>query len=554
MCLAGATIGALGLGGWATETPFLFTIAPGHPPMMPNTALGLLLSGLAGSLRSRERAGGARRALSLLAAAVVLALGIGTLAEYAFDVDLRIDQLLIPSQLGPHPGRPSPPTALALTFLGAAVVFLDSRPTARARPPEWLALGAALIAFMALLGQLFGAGELYQFTGAPVVGVALLTAVGLLFTALGLLLERPNAGLMRVATSPGPGSIQVRRLAPLAVLAPIALGLVALRVMVAVDDVHYPLVFAILAGAMTVASLVLLTITAVPLNRAYQALESSRARSDTLIELASDGIFIANFEGRYTDVNSAGCRMLRYSREALLGKTIVDLILPEDVERLARHKQQLLDGGTDVGEWTLRRGDGSYMLAEVSAKILPDGRWQGMVRDISERKRVEAQLRQSQERLDLALRGADLASWDWNVQTGEVVFNARWAMLRGFRPEEIKPHVDSWISGVHPEDWPRVQRVLSEHLEGLTPDYESEHRVLTKSGRWIWILDRGKVFVRDAHGQAAAHGRHRARHHRAQTRRERTEIPGRSRIGSGRHPRLRRHAGQRRQPGREGPV
>ena len=71
----------------------------------------------------------------------------------------------------------------------------------------------------------------------------------------------------------------------------------------------------------------------------------------------------------------------------------------------------------DVGEWRLLTKDGTYLPVEVSAKILPDGRWLAFVRDISERKRAEEQIRQAQERLDLALKGADLATWDWNIKT-----------------------------------------------------------------------------------------------------------------------------------------
>jgi PAS domain S-box-containing protein len=61
--------------------------------------------------------------------------------------------------------------------------------------------------------------------------------------------------------------------------------------------------------------------------------------------------------------------------------------------------------------------------------------------------------------------------------------------------------VDSWVSGVHPDDWPRVQKALSDHFQGIASEYETEHRVLTKSGEWMWILDRGKVVTHDASGQ-----------------------------------------------------
>ena len=117
----------------------------------------------------------------------------------------------------------------------------------------------------------------------------------------------------------------------------------------------------------------------------------SAAQLRALIELASDGIFVADADGRYTFVNEAGCRMLGFSRDQILGRTIFDLIPEEDVERLLDSKAQMLSGRTHIAEWRLRRKDGIWLPVEVSAKILPDGQWQGFVRDISERKAQQAQ-------------------------------------------------------------------------------------------------------------------------------------------------------------------
>ncbi|MDP2345709.1 MAG: PAS domain-containing protein [Deltaproteobacteria bacterium] len=220
----------------------------------------------------------------------------------------------------------------------------------------------------------------------------------------------------------------------------------------------------------------------------------------SLIEQSPDGIFVADLEGRYTSVNERGCRMLGYSREELIGKTIRDLLSPTDIQRLQESKERLLKGDSEVGEWLLRRRDGGLLPVEVNARILPDGRWQASVRDISARREAEEALRRSQDRYELALAGADLGAWDWNVVTGEVVFNARWAEMRGFRLEEIKPHVDSWQDAVHPDDWRLVSAALAEHFDGRRPFYEAEHRVRTKAGEWLWVLDRGKVFTRDASG------------------------------------------------------
>jgi two-component system cell cycle sensor histidine kinase/response regulator CckA len=120
--------------------------------------------------------------------------------------------------------------------------------------------------------------------------------------------------------------------------------------------------------------------------------------------------------------------------------------------------------------------------------------------DLTALRQAEEAVKESRERLALALQGADLGSWDWDVQTGALSFNERWAQILGHRSDEIEPHVRSWESRVHPEDLPRVRGLLAAHLEGKTPSYESEHRLRHKSGSWVWILDKGKVISRDAAG------------------------------------------------------
>jgi len=122
------------------------------------------------------------------------------------------------------------------------------------------------------------------------------------------------------------------------------------------------------------------------IEQSVAALRDSERRYRDLVEFAPDGIFIADLDGRYTSVNSAGSRMLGYKPGELVGKSILDLIAAEDVSRLEQEKLALLRGVAQVSEWNLRRKDGSFLPVEVSAKILQDGRWQGFVRDIAERK------------------------------------------------------------------------------------------------------------------------------------------------------------------------
>jgi PAS domain S-box-containing protein len=106
-------------------------------------------------------------------------------------------------------------------------------------------------------------------------------------------------------------------------------------------------------------------------------------------------------------------------------------------------------------------------------------------------------LQKSERRLELALFGADLGLWDWNLQTGEVFWDRQWAAMLGYGLEELQPALQAWEQLVHTDDRPKMQLALREHLDGRQPFYESEHRMRTKRGDWKWILSRGKVVARD---------------------------------------------------------
>jgi len=120
--------------------------------------------------------------------------------------------------------------------------------------------------------------------------------------------------------------------------------------------------------------------------------------------------------------------------------------------------------------------------------------------EVAERKKAEDALWESQKRLDLAVSGTNLGLWDWNVQTGESVYNQQWAEMLGYTLEEIDPNASTWKRLVHPNDTPQMMEILNLHFKGKTPFYEAEFRMKTKSGGWKWILSMGKVFEWDDDG------------------------------------------------------
>jgi PAS domain S-box-containing protein len=169
---------------------------------------------------------------------------------------------------------------------------------------------------------------------------------------------------------------------------------------------------------------------------ARQAL-ALQTRLAALLEQAPDGIFIADLDGRLAEVNSTGCRMLGYACEELVGKTIVDVLVPEDVERLVAARKLLLDGADHVAAWTLVRKDGTRLSVEVSAKLFSDGRLQGVVRDTSERHRAEQALRASEAKFSGLVSIAADAIISIDDEERIVIFNEGAEQIFGWKRQDI---------------------------------------------------------------------------------------------------------------------
>ncbi len=126
-----------------------------------------------------------------------------------------------------------------------------------------------------------------------------------------------------------------------------------------------------------------------------------------------------------------------------------------------------------------------------------------MIRQLSdENRRSQDILRLSQQRLDLALRSANMGLWDWNMETDEVFFDDRWKAQLGYRPDEIEHSLRAWQRMLNAEDAHATQLQLMKHINGETAQYVAEFRMRCKDGGWSWIQANGLVVARDANGKA----------------------------------------------------
>ncbi|MEA5625912.1 PAS domain-containing protein [Nostoc sp. UHCC 0251] len=183
----------------------------------------------------------------------------------------------------------------------------------------------------------------------------------------------------------------------------------------------------------------------------------------------------------------------------------IDRIHPEDREATDRAFHDKAVVGQFDEEYRIILPDGSirwvhdrcFPLRDETGEIY---RFAGIAEDISERKQVEQSLRDSEERLQMALEGSGGGLWDWNIITNEDYLSSRWLEMLGYEKGELPDDFSSWERLIHPNDKVWVMERLNAHLQDDSVSYKFEYQMLTKSGEWKWIANHGKVVLRDQQG------------------------------------------------------
>ena len=217
-----------------------------------------------------------------------------------------------------------------------------------------------------------------------------------------------------------------------------------------------------------------------------------------LTAAAFEGIGLTE-NGVIVDVNDQLAAMLGYEPAEMIGRPVTDLVAPQDIERV---QQSMRSGGEQPYTHLSRRKDGSVFPVEVRAKFMElDGRSLRVtaVVDITERERVAAALRESEERLRVSLDAGRLSAWTLDAATGSATWAGPFEKLHGFPPEEFGGTDAHYFQLVHPDDREEVARLVLGAREGTIDRFFTEHRVMWPNGSVHWLAGRGEA-IRDAAG------------------------------------------------------
>ena len=233
---------------------------------------------------------------------------------------------------------------------------------------------------------------------------------------------------------------------------------------------------------------------------AEEALRQAEEQYRSIFENAAEGIFQTTPEGRYLTVNPALARLYGYESPDEMVATVTDIgkHIYADPFRRAEFLRLIEEQGSLTGfESQIIRKDRQIIWISESVRVVRDaaGRimhFEGMVEDITARKRAEHALRESEERLRLSLFATQVGIWDWNIMTGQLVWSDTVAPMFGLPVNASPPTYKGYVELIHPEDREVVRSAIARAVAGEAA-YALEHRLVRPDGAVRWVACKGEV-------------------------------------------------------------
>lgn len=247
---------------------------------------------------------------------------------------------------------------------------------------------------------------------------------------------------------------------------------------------------------------------------AEKILKENEQRLKLILDNLGEGVIVADTNGRFLIFNDAAEEILgngpvnispeKWSDYFNMVKADGKTIFPAHELPLFKALQGESNDDVEIFVRNPQNPDAPKIIS-VKARPVKDEDGQSIAgvitfRDITEQKKADNALRESEERYALAIKGSNDGIWDWDVRTNVVYFSARWKEMIGYGENEFPDNFKAWEDNVHPDDKERAMQTIKDYFEGKTEIYELEHRLRHKDGSYRWILARGKA-LRDKNGK-----------------------------------------------------
>ncbi len=240
--------------------------------------------------------------------------------------------------------------------------------------------------------------------------------------------------------------------------------------------------------------------------RATQQLQRERNFSSSILQTANTLIICLDSYARITVFNAECEAVTGYKFEEVVGRSWPEIFLPEEFrheglkefsEWVRTHPHDRYEGPilTKSGEIRTILWSNSSFVFEDTGELMAIA----IGTDVTELKRTEEKLRESELRMSLALIGTGAGLWDWDMVNDRVYYAPEWKTMLGYEDHEIENTYGAWKRLWHPDDAEKIEKAMADHRAGKTTQYVIEHRLRHKDGSWRWIMTRGGIFE-DASG------------------------------------------------------
>ncbi|MGC2237192.1 MAG: response regulator [Pyrinomonadaceae bacterium] len=396
-----SVIGSLVLIGWLFEVDFLKRLIPGYVFMNPTVAVALILSSISLWLMQSRKTATIRLAKAL--AVIIALIGVLKLCAIAGFFDTGIDRILFRSQqfdtVTGRLNQMSPNTGLNLLLFGAALLLLNSK-RRNLFPSQYLVIVVILTTFLSIIGYFYGAKAFFAVVSFNLM--ALHTAVLFFTLAVGLLLSRPEQGLIKDLLSREAGGEMARRLFPLVIVIPAILGFLELqgekRNLYQIEMGNAMLVVAIIfiLGKIILNNAGSMNLAASRRRQTEELMRQSEEKYRNILGNIEEGYFEIDLNGNLTFFNDALCPILGYSANQAQGINYRQYVDGANGRKLLFNLLKIFKTGLPIShlDWEIIRSDNTRGFVESSISLIrdisgePTG-FRGLVRDVTGRKRAE---------------------------------------------------------------------------------------------------------------------------------------------------------------------